>query len=50
MFGEAMQQVGFREPLSKVKAIDERACALGMKRSDYLRALVDADLAQAGAA
>lgn len=47
MFGEEMRQVGFKEPLQKVDAIDRRAGQLGMRRSDYLRYLVDIDLEQA---
>ncbi len=49
MFGEETRQVGFREPVSKIEAIDRRARQLGMRRSDYLRHLVDNDLAAAGA-
>lgn len=49
-FGEKMKQVGFKEPLNKMAAIDARAEQLGMKRSDYLRHLVDEDLARAGVA
>lgn len=49
-FGEEMKQVGFKEPLNKIAAIDARAAQLGMKRSDYLRHLVDEDLARAGVA
>jgi hypothetical protein len=49
-FGEDMRQVGFKEPESVVAAIDARAQQLGMKRSDYLRHLVDADLKAAGIA
>ena len=49
-FGEEMKQVGFKEPLNKIAAIDARAKQLGMKRSDYLRHLVDEDLARAGVA
>ena len=45
-----MKQVGFKEPLNKIAAIDARAAQLGMKRSDYLRHLVDEDLARAGVA
>jgi hypothetical protein len=45
-----MRQVGFKEPESVVAAIDARAQQLGMKRSDYLRHLVDADLKAAGIA
>lgn len=47
-FGELTRQVGFKEPLVKVEAIDRRASQLGLKRSDYLRQLVDADLRSAG--
>lgn len=50
MFGEQMKQVGFKEPLHKVQAIDVRAAQLGMRRSDYLRHLVDVDLRAAGIA
>ena len=49
LFGEETKQVGFREPVSRIEQIDKRASQLGMKRSDYLRHLVDADLATAGA-
>lgn len=45
-----MRQVGFKEPLRKVNAIDRRANQLGMKRSEYLRYLVDRDLEVAGIA
>lgn len=48
MFGERTRQVGFKEPDSKVEAIDRRARQLGMRRSDYLRLLVDRDLEEAG--
>ena len=47
-FGEEMRQVGFKEPLSRAALIDSRAAQLGLKRSDYLRELVDKDLAAAG--
>lgn len=50
MFGEEMRQVGFKEPLGKVELIDRRADQLGMRRSDYLRHLVDEDLRAAGVA
>ena len=50
MFGQRMRQVGFKEPETKVAAIDKRADQLGMKRSDYLRYLVDSDLEKAGIA
>ena len=49
-FNEAMKQVGFKETLGKIAAIDRRAEQLGMRRSDYLRHLVDEDLAAAGIA
>ncbi|WP_321972155.1 hypothetical protein [Paratractidigestivibacter sp.] len=47
-FGEEMRQVGFKEPKSRVALIDARAAQLGLKRSDYLRGLVDRDLASSG--
>ena len=50
LFGEETRQVGFREPLRKVELIDRRAAELGMKRSDYLRYLVNQDLKLAGIA
>lgn len=50
LFGQKMRQVGFKEPLSKVEAIDKRAAQLGMRRSEYLRHLVDKDLKRAGLA
>lgn len=49
LFGEETRQVGFREPVSRIEEIDRRARQLGMRRSEYLRHLVDADLAVAGA-
>lgn len=48
LFGEETKQVGFREPVSTIERIDARARQLGMKRSDYLRHLVDTDLVAAG--
>ena len=48
LFGEETKQVGFREPVSTIEKIDRRARQLGMKRSDYLRHLVDMDLVAAG--
>ena len=44
-FGEETRQIGFREPVTKISAIERRAAQLGMGRSDYLRHLVDQDLA-----
>lgn len=46
---EPMQQVAFKEPVSRIRAIDARASQLGMRRSDYLRQLVDNDLDCIGA-
>ena len=50
MFDEPMQQVSFKEPQSTIEAIDRRAGQLGLRRSDYLRHLVENDLACAGIA
>ena len=50
LFGEKTRQVGFKEPLGKIAAIDERCAQLGLRRSDYLRRLVDDDLRIAGIA
>lgn len=50
LFGEETRQVGFKEPLHVIELIDLRAGQLGMKRSDYLRHLVDQDLRLAGIA
>lgn len=49
LFGEETRQVGFREPVSRIEEIDRRARQLGMRRSEYLRHLVDADFTVAGA-
>ena len=48
MFGEDTKQIGFREPLTKINMISLRAKNLGLRRSDYLRSLVDEDLLKAG--
>jgi len=45
LFNEELRPVTFKEPKSKIRAIDERAKALNMSRSDYLRSLVEKDLA-----
>ena len=50
MFEEEMKLVGFKEPVNKILLIDIRAAQLGMKRSEYLRHLVDEDLKLAGIA
>ena len=49
-FGEHLKLVGFKETELKIEQMDERANSLGMRRSDYLRWLVDRDLAAAGVA
>lgn len=48
MFDAPMQQVSFKESSDTVEAMDRRADALGMRRSDYLRHLVENDLSCAG--
>lgn len=45
-----MRQVGFKEPVRKIEVMDRRARQLGLRRSDYLRRLVDDDLRAAGLA
>ena len=45
---EPLQQVTFKESGSTVRAMDRRAEQLGMRRSDYLRQLVENDLQCAG--
>lgn len=47
IFGEAMKPVTFKETPTVIAAIDDRASALGISRSDYLRTLVAKDLASA---
>ena len=47
-FGEPMKTIVFKEPEGRIAAIDSRAEELGMLRSDYLRWLIDKDLATAG--
>jgi len=49
-FGEHLKLVGFKETEQKIERMDKRADSLGMKRSDYLRWLVDRDIAAAGIA
>lgn len=44
-FGESLQFVGFKLPAQQAEAMDLRASSLGLSRSDYLRQLVYADLA-----
>jgi len=45
LFGHELKPVTFKETLTKISAIDARAESLDMSRSDYLRYLVDSDLA-----
>ena len=47
MFGEELQSVTFKVPIRKVAALDRKAAGLDMSRSDYLRRLLDEDLASA---
>ena len=47
MFGEEMKPVTFKETASKIVKINARAAELDLSRSDYLRQLVDRDLALA---
>ena len=47
MFGDELQSVTFKAPRRKVSALDRKAAEAGMSRSDYLRRLVDRDLARA---
>lgn len=46
-FGEPMRPVTFKEPLSIIAAMDAKAHAAGISRSDYLRRLVEKDLTSA---
>ena len=46
-FGATLKSIGFKETEEKIAAIDARAASLGLGRSDYLRQLVDKDLATA---
>ena len=47
MFDEKLRSVSFKETGRKISALDRKASAAGMSRSDYLRKLVDQDLATA---
>ena len=47
LFDEPTKPVTFKEAPSVIVRMDERAAALGMTRSQYLRGLVAADLASA---
>lgn len=47
LYDEPMRSVSFKEPVSKIGAIDRRAASLSMSRSDYIRDLIDRDLALA---
>jgi hypothetical protein len=45
MFGGELKPVTFKETKQKIAAMDKKAASLGQSRSDYLRNLVDRDLA-----
>lgn len=45
MFGEPLKPVTFKETPKTIAAIDKRAASLGQSRSDYLRTLIEKDLA-----
>ena len=45
LFGEQLQSITFKAPKRKIDAIDRKAESLGISRSDYLRSLLDKDLA-----
>jgi hypothetical protein len=47
LFGEQLKPVTFKETEGKIAAIDKRAASLALSRSDYLRYLVNEDLASA---
>ena len=49
LFGEPAKPVTFKEAPSVIARMDARAAARGESRSEYLRSLVAADLAAAGA-
>ncbi len=45
LYEEPLKSISFREAASKVAAMDKRAASLSMSRSDYIRSLIDRDLA-----
>ena len=45
LYDSAMETVSFKEDKAKIKEINIRAAKLNMSRSDYMRKLVDQDLA-----
>ena len=45
MLGGELKPVTFKETAQKIAAIDKKAASLGQNRSDYLRYLIDKDLA-----
>lgn len=47
LFGEELKAISFKVSARKVSALDGKAAAAGMSRSDYLRELVDKDLTSA---
>lgn len=47
LFGEELKPITFKETPRKLAAIDSRAASLNLSRSDYLRLVIDQDLATA---
>lgn len=47
LYDVPMRSVTFKESASTVAAMDSRAASLHMTRSDYIRRLIERDLAQA---
>ena len=47
LYDVPMRSVTFKESASTVAAMDSRAASLDMNRSDYIRRLIERDLAQA---
>ena len=47
MYDEHTSTVSFKETDSKINLVNQRAERLGMKRSEYLRTLIDRDLTTA---
>jgi hypothetical protein len=44
MLGEELKSITYKDTVSEIAAMDERAASLAMSRSDYLRHLVRQDL------
>lgn len=45
LYKTAMGTISFKEDKPRIAQIDARAASLGMSRSDYMRRLIDRDLA-----